>query len=86
MKDIIQEQTYKRGNHDLLVLISEIFINEEILNERMNSYNYNKEELSYYSNKIIDDITIVMEQIIDNKQCNNIIQNDENRININIIA
>ena len=77
---------YKRGNHDLLVLISEIFINEEILNERMNSYNYNKEELSYYSNKIIDDITIVMEQIIDNKQCNNIIQNDENRININIIA
>ena len=73
---------YKTGRHYLLSSISEIFSNNEIINERINIYSDKSPELIELNNKIIDNITDILNKH-ENNNLNNINENDENRININ---
>ena len=72
---------YKIGKNYLLELISEIFNDEENLNERINIYNEKNAELKILSKKIIDNSTKILEEHKKNNLYNKIEQ-DDNKINI----
>ena len=74
---------YNLGNHTLLKLISEVFCNEEILDEKISIYGENSQEINYYNKNIINSITSIIKEIEKNeKNLEVIFGNDKNRINI----
>ena len=72
---------YNQAKNDILYTISEIYYNEENLNERINLYNDNSPDLKSLSNKIVENITNIFEK---HEKYNlfNIIPKDNNIINI----
>ena len=75
---------YNQANNDLLYTISEIFYNEENVEERINLYNDKSKELKEISDKIIENGLNLLDK---NEKYNlyNIIPQDNNRINIDKI-
>jgi len=73
---------YKKGKNKFLTLISEIFNNEELLNQEINKNNENS-SINHLNTKIVDDISKTLE--IYEKSKNNlsgIIGDETNKINI----
>ena len=75
---------YKTSRHSLLASISEVFYNEEIINERTNINDENDLELKNINEKIVNNITSIL-KIHEKNNLYNIIQKDNNRINISNI-
>ena len=72
---------YKIGEHKNLTLISEIFYNEEILNEKINIEGEEISQLKSYYNSILEDINTIMNEL-EKKNLDEIIGKEENKINI----
>ena len=73
---------YKTGKNKILTKISEIFYNEETIEEKINYEINNNKELEKLSQKILDDANFILNEH-EEKNLNNIIEGDDNRININ---
>ena len=72
---------YRTSRHYLLALISEVFYNEGIINEKINSSEKNNSELILLNEDIINNINKIINQH-DKKNLYTIIEKDDNRINI----
>ena len=75
---------YNTSGNELLSTISEIFYNEENINERINTYDENSPELKKLSQNIVKNAIKILNKHEENN-LNNIIPNDPNKINIDFI-
>ena len=73
---------YKTGKNKILTTISEIFYNQETIEEKINYENSNKNELNKLSKKILEDTSYILNEH-EEKNLKNIIEKDDNIININ---
>ena len=71
---------YKVGNHKSLILISDIFYNEELLNEEINVHNKKNLELKELNLKIVKDITSIIKEL-EEGNIEEVLGNEKNRIN-----
>ena len=75
---------YKKANHQILALISEVFNLKEILDEEINLSDSNKIELNNLNNEIVNKASKLIE-IQESTGLQSLIEEDENAININDI-